>query len=337
MTEKRLILLPNWMGDAVMAEPAIRALAIAQPECPLIGAGRAVATSALAGHPAFQKLITINDRGLWGPFRTGKQLRACGAEEVILLRNSARSALVARWTGAKRRIGYRRDARGALLTTAFTPPPESTPVPAVEYYATLVEQAFGISVEDRTPRLTISEEERSEAQKLLDGLPAPVVAMVPGASKASKRWSPANFAEVAHRLSQEYGGSTVLLGSPLEHDILAKVLEAASSPIRNLVDEGLTLEKLRGVIACSNLLITNDTGPRHLAAAFGTPTVVLFGPTDHRWTTLPGVEESQLLAEPFLDETRIADHYPDVCRIDRIGIGDVIFHASRTLASRTYP
>lgn len=332
MSTCRLILLPNWMGDAVMAEPAIRALAQAQPEHPLIGAGRAVATSALAGHPAFKELITINDRGLFGPIRTGRQLRATGAQEVILLRNSARSALVARWTRAKRRIGYRRDGRGALLTTAITPPPRNTPVPAVEYYATLFQEAYGISVSDKTPHLEISQEELSRAQELLQGLPRPVIAMVPGGSKAAKRWSPAHYAEVARVLSQTHGGSSVLLGSPEEQEILDDITNQASSEVRNLTKHGLTLNTLRGVVAAADLLITNDTGPRHLAAACGTPTVALFGPTDHRWTSLPGVEESILLAEPFLDESHFADQHPEACRIDRISVGDVVFHASRQLA-----
>ena len=90
------------------------------------------------------------------------------------------------------------------------------------------------------------------------------------------------------------------------------------------------------MIGASDLLITNDTGPRHLAAACNTPAIALFGPTDHRWTTLPGVEESLLLAEPFIDEAHMADSHPQSCRIERICVGDVLFHASRRLEQATY-
>ena len=295
-----------------------------------------MATTALAGHPAFSALHTIEDGGLFGPFRAGRMLRAHGAQEVILLRNSVRSALVARWTRARRRIGYSRDGRAALLTTAITPPPRNTPVPAVDYYADLLEQACGISVKDRTPRLESTEAERVRAKALIAGLPRPLVAMVPGASKIAKRWSPLKFAEVADRLAGMHGGSTVLLGSPAERDVLTQLASATSSPLRNLIEHGLSLQSLRGVISASDLLITNDTGPRHLAAACGTPVIALFGPTDHRWTTLQGVQETILLAEPFLDQEHLADQHPAACKIERIGVGDVVFHASRRLGQRTY-
>ena len=141
MSFTRLVFLPNWLGDAVMAEPALRALKAAQPTIRMIGVGRGVAVSVLAGHPAFSELIEIRDRGMFGPFTAGWRLRSWCAEEALLLRNSTRSALVARGCGAGRRIGYRRDRRGGLLTQAIEPPPRSIPTPAVDDYAELVEQA----------------------------------------------------------------------------------------------------------------------------------------------------------------------------------------------------
>jgi len=78
-------------------------------------------------------------------------------------------------------------------------------------------------------------------------------------------------------------------------------------------------------------MISNDTGPRHLAAAFGTPCVALFGPTDRRWTVLPEACERHLVAEPFLPEDHVADKYPRACMIDRIASGDVIHAADEFL------
>ena len=331
MPKHRLVLLPNWMGDSVMAEPALRALAKAQPEWPLFGAGPAVATTVLAGQPTFAGLKTINDRGLFGPLTAGRSLRADGVQEVLLLRNSTRSALVARATGASTRIGYRKDGRGALLTKGIAPPSRSTPISAVDYYANLVEEAFSISVTDRTPRLDVSEAERAGALEVLDGLPRPIVGLVPGGNKPAKRWPAESFSRAAEALSKSFGGSTILFGAPSEREILAQIAGATSSPLKNLLEAGLGLDALRGVIAASDLIISNDTGPRHLAAACGTPAIALFGPTDHRWTTLPGVDESLLLAEPFIDEAHMADEHPQTCRIERISVGDVVFHASRRL------
>ncbi|MHC5114978.1 MAG: glycosyltransferase family 9 protein, partial [Planctomycetota bacterium] len=82
------------------------------------------------------------------------------------------------------------------------------------------------------------------------------------------------------------------------------------------------------------LLVTNDTGPRHLAAALGTPVVTLFGPTDHRWTTLADIRERRLLAEPFLPAELVADRHPKVCTIDRIEVEDVLAAAAGMLNER---
>ena len=101
----------------------------------------------------------------------------------------------------------------------------------------------------------------------------------------------------------------------------------------SLADLGVTIGSLNGVIRRSRIMLTNDTGPRHIAAALGTPAVVLFGPTDQRWTTLPGVAERRILAEPFLPETLVADRCAAFCAIDRISVGDVVFAAAQLLRS----
>ena len=133
-------------------------------------------------------------------------------------------------------------------------------------------------------------------------------------------------------VAEELGAKTLLLGSPEEAPTITAVAEAANTPVLNLINAGLSLESLRGVIERADLLITNDTGPRHLAAALGTQAIVLFGPTDHRWTSLSGVDETLLLAEPFLDEAHLADDHAQMCSVERIAVGDVLFHARKRLA-----
>jgi ADP-heptose:LPS heptosyltransferase len=84
---------------------------------------------------------------------------------------------------------------------------------------------------------------------------------------------------------------------------------------------GVTLSSLKSIVRRAKLMVTNDTGPRHLAAAFGVPLVSLFGPTDHRWTTIPtrpGAPELLLLADPDLPANEVANDHPERCRIDRI-------------------
>ena len=332
--KRRLVLLPNWMGDAVMAEPALRALghSAASKDVEMIGIGRAASVAALRGHDAFSEFKVISDSGLLGPWKAGRLLKSFGAEEVLLLRNSPRSALLAKASGAATRIGFARGGRGSLLTLAVPPSETKGPTPAVDEYATLIECAYGIEVTDRTPRLSTTPEERAAALQLLEGLSTPIVALVPGGSKLPKRWPAARFAALADHLAEELGAKTLLLGSPEEAPTITAVGEAANTPVLNLINAGLSLESLRGVIERADLLITNDTGPRHLAAALGTQAIVLFGPTDHRWTSLSGVDETLLLAEPFLDEAHLADDHAQMCSVERIAVGDVLFHARKRLA-----
>ena len=98
----------------------------------------------------------------------------------------------------------------------------------------------------------------------------------------------------------------------------------------HLCARGLTLGSLKAVLRRAALLITNDTGPRHIAAALGTPIVALYGPTDHRWTTLQAARERSVLAEPFLPEELVADRHPKACAIEKIAVEDVV-HASLSL------
>jgi heptosyltransferase-2 len=105
----------------------------------------------------------------------------------------------------------------------------------------------------------------------------------------------------------------------------------------DLAQRGVTLGALKAVMQRAQLLVTNDTGPRHIAAAFGTPSVVFFGPTDRRWTVLPGVRERHLVAEPFLLEECIADDHPEACTVDRIALGDALFAADALLSENQTP
>ncbi len=123
---------------------------------------------------------------------------------------------------------------------------------------------------------------------------------------------------------------------PKDSDVTGDTSSAAlGGPARprivNLARLGVTLSTLKPIVARARVMVTNDTGPRHIAAAFGTPVVTLFGPTDHRWTTIPHQDEVRLLADPTLPEQEVANDHPDRCRIDRIGLGDVVSAVNRLL------
>lgn len=330
-----VVLLPNWLGDAVMSEPALTALHQTHPQLEIIAFGRPAAVEALRDQSGLSSIHRLDDRGLLGPIRAAGRIRGLKPDAVLILRGSFRSALVGWLSGSPIRIGTPGDGRRGLLTHPIPRPSHRGPRPTTRLYEDLV-GALGVEVPDRPPCLRIGEEEKASAKRLLKGLDRPILGIVPGGSKIAKRWPPDRFADSIRRLRDRVG-SCVLLGGPDEQELLRTLLEDCNTtehpPVRNLAAEGLDLEDLRAVVACCDALLCNDTGPRHLAIATGTPTIALFGPTDHRWTLIPGAHEKLLLAEPFLDADHVADRHPEACRIDRIAVGDVVHAATTTLES----
>ncbi|MDZ4755943.1 MAG: lipopolysaccharide heptosyltransferase II [Phycisphaerae bacterium] len=323
-----LIVAPSWVGDAVMATPAFVALRAAWPAAHLTlvcrpGIDQVLANLRSNDRDVFDSIVVDRMGGAFGPARAGLRLRRPRADCAVLFPNSFRTALAVRISGATRRVGYARDGRGALLTDRVAPP-SARPTSTVDSYCDLVERGLGVRVADRRPRLGISEADARAAHVALAGLAPPIALLVPGGNNAMKRWPPERFAAVADALVRTRGFTVAVSGSPRESDTLQAVLAAARVPITNLAERTGDLGTLKAIVSSAALVVTNDTGPRHIAAAFAVPTVALFGPTDHRWTTLRDVPEQVLNAEPFLPEELVADDRAAFCRIDRISVGDVV-------------
>jgi heptosyltransferase-2 len=284
----------------------------------------------LRGTPWLDELTACEFKGIIGPWRVGRTIKQTGADAVLLLPNSFRSAFAARLSRAPIRIGYARDLRGVLLTHRIHPP-RQRPIPAVEYYAALAEFALGVSSIDRRIELHCTADEETAAEYMIRDVPRPYIVLNPGANRSDKRWPARNFALVADALASSHRVSILITGSPGETEVLDEVVRNAKSPIINLAQRDITLGSLKSVLRHAAMLITNDTGPRHIAAALGTPVIALFGPTDHRWTTLAGAPEQLLLADPFLPEHLVADDQPKLCAIDKITVNDVLHAARRFL------
>jgi len=325
------VIAPSWVGDACMATPAFRALRAARPGARIELTCRPGIDRLLADTPWFDAIEVDAMRGLAGPFRAGLRLRRRRPAEVFLFPNSFRTALAAFVSGAPRRVGFRRDLRGLLLTDGVPPRDRRRPYPTLASYCELVEATLGLAVTDRRPELSVGPADARAAATLLEGVPRPFALLVPGGNRADKRWPAERFAALAEALA-ERGLAAVATGSPGERPLLAELRGAARVPVVDLSERSFDLGTLKVVVAAARIVVTNDTGPRHLAAAFGVPAVSLFGPTDHRWTTLPGAPERCLLAEPFLPEERMADRHPEACRIGRIALGDVLHATDRLLA-----
>jgi heptosyltransferase-2 len=334
VARKLLVVLPSWVGDAVMATPTLHALRGELPQARIHLMGRPGLQAVLEGLPLFDEFHVHDMRGWLGPFTGSGRFRTMRFDAVLLLPNSPRSALFALATGAPLRLGWGRDGRSWLLSHALPAPRDGRPRSAVDSYADLAAWALQRPVTDRAVRLSCSPDQAEAGRRLLEGLPRPVVLLNPGANRPDKRWPAERFAALARELVVATRGSVAVTGGPSEVELVQAVVTGAGEACVNLIDRGVSLGSLKGAIAAADLLVTNDTGPRHLAAGLGTRCVSLFGPTDPRWTVLHEpvgpTREIQLLAEPFLPEGVVADRVARFCGMDRIAVADVV-HACRAL------
>lgn len=356
-----LVVLPSWLGDAVMATPALRLIRDARPGW-LIGAlTRPGIDQLLEGTNLFDQAHVAHPTGVLGPKRIGFKLRPHHYDAALLLTNSFSTALITRVAGIPRRLGYDRDGRGLLLTDRLRPPrtPDGdwAPVPAVNYYlhaaralldlptpSTLTDPFGQTLPPDARLELAVSPEDDARADAILAeaGLDpsGPLAILNPGGNNPAKRWPADRFAALADHIATRHDLPVLISGALSEQPLTAEIVaKAESSPI-DLASLEPGLLALKAIIARASILITNDTGPRHLAAALGTPVVTLFGPTDHRWTTIPtrpDAPEIRLLADPDLPEDQLANDHPERCRIDRIPLDRVTEAADSLLRSGAAP
>jgi heptosyltransferase-2 len=214
----------------------------------------------------------------------------------ILLPNSFGSALAMRLARIPQRWGWATDARGALLTRTALVPPHLRGRNQLYYYRAML-AAMGLDVS--TPAdtaLRCPPEWDARAAELLDGS-RPWIAIAPGAQfGGAKQWLPERFAAVARRVAAETGSGVALLGTDAERPLAGRIAALLDGPAANLCGR-TALPELAGVLARVRLLLSNDSGPMHVAAALGTKVVAVFGPTDWR-ETAPVGDAHRLVREP---------------------------------------
>jgi heptosyltransferase-2 len=296
------VFLPGWVGDAVMATPALRALRDRFRSGRIVGVVKPGVADVFGGGDWFDELLV--DRGGAGMRDIASiawQLRKRAIDVAVLMPNSFRAALVARLGGCKRRIGYARYARSLLLTDALAPVRDAngclTPSPILDAYNLLAERA-GCPPPSRKIELFTSEADEAGAWQVWDAAGvcdySEVVALNPGgAFGAAKHWPSEHFGTLARALAARRGCGVLVLCGPAERGLSSQIACLARHPaVRSLSDYTapdaagplLSLGLSKALIRRSSLLVTTDSGPRHFAAAFNRPVVTLFGPTHIAWT-----------------------------------------------------
>jgi lipopolysaccharide heptosyltransferase II len=282
--QRPIILAPNWLGDAVMALPAIADIVRQSPGAAIAVAARPAIAPLFRMVRGVAEVIELPRRSAGGWRERDGALAGRGFDTAILLPNSFQSALTAARARIAERWGYRTDWRRPLLTRAIAPPAN---VHQVEYYQCLV-RALGFANGAARPALDVSPGARAAGSAALTragwDARAPLVALAPGAAYGgAKRWPPEYFADLARSLQID-GVVAVLVGSAADRTAGDAIVTASGgAAVVNLI--GATdLAALAGVLAHCRTLVSNDSGAMHIAAAIGTPVTAVFGPTDDRAT-----------------------------------------------------
>ena len=291
--ERLLVVSPNWLGDAVMALPAIGDLRRGFPQARLTVAARPAVAGLFAMSPLVDDVTVMQWSGkVWA--RRSRQsdiaaLRALRADVSVLLPNSFASAWLVSRAGVPQRWGYATDLRGRLLTRAIARP--AIRAHQSEYYRRLV-KALGVENGPVEPELVVPRPTIERAREILRAAGwderRRLVVMAPGAAYGgAKRWPAEHFADVAAGLVREQRVQCVLIGSAADAPTTRWVRAIAPDDVRAAVMDlaGATaLDTLMGILSLASACVSNDSGAMHVAGAVGVPLAALFGPTRERET-----------------------------------------------------
>jgi heptosyltransferase II len=292
-----MIRVPNWVGDAVMAVPALKELRRIFADARITLVARPWVAGLFEGEGLADDLIPLPDgRGFAQAasnfVRHARQLRRGRFDLAVLLQNAFGAALLARLAGVKTIAGYATDRRGAILDLAVPFEPNYKSNHQVRYYLNIaaeLERAMTgethVEIESAQPALKVTDRQREHARSMLResgiALAVPILALSPGATNSrAKRWLVERFAATADRFAEQKGFQTIIVGAPGDLEVADEVARRMRS--RAVVLAGRTsIGDLKALLACCSLVVSNDNGTAHVGGALRVPTVVVFGPTEH--------------------------------------------------------
>jgi heptosyltransferase-2 len=344
-TIKRVIVRgANWVGDTAITIAALRELRLLLPHAHITLATRAGNSGLLAEADFIDDLLISRDES-WKSLRSEiRKWKRGNFDLAVLFPNSFQAALIPALARVPLRIGYATQGRRLLLTHPLETPKWRNERHEVYYYLNLI-SALEMILQKKTEAanrepdfgLTVSAERSARAQAALRSLGVtagrPLVALCPGSiNSRAKRWPAERYAALGDRLIEELNAEVLLIGSANEQDVsLAVAKQMRRQPV--VATGSSSLAEATAILDLADLLITNDTGPAHIAAALGRPTIVIFGPTN------------PLTTGPFSANSEIIRHPPDCapcmlrdCPIDHrcmtaISVDDVFERARGSLAA----
>ena len=333
MTSQKILLIRlSSLGDIVLTTPAIRAVREHFPDAYIAMLVGKQSADVLRENPHLDEIITFDrfakDKDTGEMLRTVRVLRERKFTLAIDLQRKFRTALLMYFSGAAERIG-----KGKLCTVRV---PEQGNKHATAHYFDLL-HAAGIPAEDQRLELFLSEFERSDVAQRFDTAGINdgqlKVGFFPGAGWKLREWMPDRFAAIGDRLVRHFNAEVLIFGGPQESELVhtvANLMAARTVPFAG----DLQVRELAACIEKCDLFLTNDTGPMHIAAAVGTPTVSLFGPGNHiRFQPLGGLHQTIRHDVPCSPCKQFTDKCKDNICMKKITVDEVWQSISNTLTS----
>lgn len=283
-----LVRATNWVGDAVMSLPALRAIRERFSTARISVLAKPWVADLYGRESFIDEIILYSGQSPW---RTGHELRARRFDCAILLQNAFEAAWIAWLAKIPNRIGYKRDGRQLLLTHALDVPKRGE-IPRHErfYYLELLRRAGLIDALPACEAIRLQRDGNANGRR--------IIGISPGAAYGTaKRWLPERFAEAAGALAKSRGASIALFGSKTERDLCAEVARLLDGhQVINYAGQ-TTLAQFIDLASACELFLTNDSGSMHIASALGVPTVAIFGATDDT-TTGPTGRNARVVRQP---------------------------------------
>ncbi|MHC5076370.1 MAG: lipopolysaccharide heptosyltransferase II [Planctomycetota bacterium] len=303
--EDILVWLPSPLGDVVLCTPALRAIR---------ESFRTSRISFFAKNIVRNVLIPCNFNDEWieqtsgNPFSIAAMLKEQKFDKAILFKNSFASAMAVFLAQIPVRIGYTREGRDFLLNEKLHPPKTDNgklkPFSMIDYYLAIASW-LGADVTNRNIGLDfLAEDKESVFQKLPETkvTNGPIVIMVPGgAFGPSKCWPNDRFSKTADWLVSNYNAKIIISVAPMQAEIkiAEEISKQSSSTLINTAERSLTIGQLKALYSMADLVICNDTGPRHIAIAFGRKVITMFGPNDPAWTETGYKNEIKIIGSAY--------------------------------------
>ncbi|MBF0467372.1 MAG: lipopolysaccharide heptosyltransferase II [Desulfamplus sp.] len=350
---KILIRAANWIGDAIMTTPVIRAIRKNYPDAHIVLLAKPWVIPVFDHNPHIDEIMVYENssrhtKGL-GTLRLARDIRLQRFDIAILMQNAFEAALICFLAGIPVRIGYNTDGRSLLLNPSVKMDKKLKKGHLIDYYRGILRGAGqGLCVNyGRDPDLPISDMERRAAEAAITSygidLSKPVIGINPGATGGTaKRWFPHRYAELAKRLADRFKTKILIFGGPSDEE-LGDSINAESGGICINIAGKTTLRQAFAMIEKCNLFITNDSGLMHAAAALGTNQIAIIGSTDPV-ATAPSSPNSFIIRVPVMCSPCLEAHCPKkqsdlnhhVC-MDKVSV-EMVFKKSEAIMQKAgYP